>query len=459
MVMNGTEGKPKEEAQGGSFWEGLSKLQKLIGVFTGLIGLIGGLYAGYKFLFPPPPPEPSHIARDEKEIRLANLRKCANLEVRTFSLMPYYLVPTLGVKHRECLYWAMITGTNNCKEPLDVKVKFFISQQSSHLAYLEVERKEIAKEEGREGQGQDHRGLGKTLERTGGDASALWIKTIDTMKKVNDFLVPKIKFTKEDPDETLIVEWEIQTHTDNLRIKGGTENINIISKNYIYWDLKDAGGANVPSKFLLASLLAWTRIKAPELQTRAKQYLSGAVSRQYRPWFKGCYDDLLGPGGLLNVHPYTSPWPLAGPGDESRQRVRSPVGFITGKATDPNPLEAVLLVAALVNNLPQRPDLALFALPIQTDIAAKRFFLAWSDDGIDWRAIDLTSPKRLSFEENEAGATAELANLIKSKPDILKELNRVGVFIEGEQFSAGARQVVALNFAKAAEIYPIQGLP
>ena len=457
--MNGTEGKPKEEAQGDSFWEGLSKLQKLIGVLTGLIGLIGGLYAGIKFLIPSPPPDKPPIVRDEKEIRLTNLRKCANLEVKTFRQMPYYLVPTLGVKHREFLYWAMITGTNNCQEPLDVQVKFFISQQSSHLAYLEAERTGSAKDERGEGESQDHRGLGKTLNRNGNDTSTLWIKTIDTMKKVNDFLVPKIKFTKEDPDETLTVEWEIQTHTDNLRIKGGTENINIISKNYIYWDLKDAGGANVPSKFLLASLLAWTRIKAPELQARAKQYLSGAASRQYRPWFKGCYDDLLGPDGLLNVHPYTSPWPLAGPGDESRQQVRSPVGFITGKATDPNPLEAVLLVAALVNNLPQRPDLAFFALPLQTDIAAKRFLLAWSDDGIAWRAMDLSSPKRLSFEENEAGATAELADLIKSKPDILKELNRVGVFIEGERFSAGARQVVALNFAKAAEIYPVQGLP
>jgi hypothetical protein len=283
---------------------------------------------------------------------------------------------------------------------------------------------------------------------------------VDSKKEITEYLIPKIRFpATEDPDGPLSVVWEIRTRKDNLEIHRRTQHINIISKNYIYWDLKDGNGVNVDPKFLLASLAAWTRIKDPKLERQAQQYLSAAAPRQYRPWFKGCYNALLGPEGLLKVHPDISPWPLTGADDESRQRVRSPLEFITGNATDPAPLEAVLLVAALANNLRQKPDLTLFALPLQADSEAKRFLLAWSDNGIDWRALDLTAPQNLGFEDNEARTTAELANLLKSKPDILSKLNRTGVFIVGEQLSEVSRQVVALNFTKAAEIYQIQGLP
>lgn len=455
MVMNETKEEPKE----GSFWEGLSKLQKLIGFLTALIALVGGLYGGYKFFFPGPP-QPAPGSANYTEIRIAKLRKCANLKVNAFEQMPYYLTPTLYKKTRKWLYWAVLSGTNNCdEEPLLVKVKFFISQQSSHLAYLDQGTKEIARDKLSEGPGEINEGLRKTLERNAKDTLTFWRGTVAPMQNVNEPLVPRIKFTKEDPDEPLTVEWEIQTLKDNLTIQCGTEHINMISKKYIYWDLKDTTGANVPSEFLLASLSAWTRIKDPKLERQAQQYLSAAAPRQSRPWFKGCYNALLGPEGLLTVHPYISPWPLTGTGDESRQPVRSPVEFITGNATAPAPLEAVLLVAALANNLPRKPDLALFALPLQTDSAAKRFLLAWSDNGIDWRALDLTSPQNLSFEDNEARTTAELANLLKSKPDILRKLDGTGVFIVGEQLSEVSRQVVALNFAKAAEIHQIQGLP
>lgn len=461
MVMNETKEEPKE----GSFWEGLSKLQKLIGLLTALFTLIGGLYGGYKILFPaPPPPKPPDITENTTEIRLANLRKCANLEVRTFKQMPYYLIPTLVKKHREFLYWAALSGKNNCNEVLDVVVKFFISEESPLLASLDEESKEIDKGASKQDElinpGMNYRGLGKTMERNARGTRTFWSGTVDSKKEVTEFLIPKIRFpATEDPDGILTVVWEIRTRKDNLEIHRRTQHINIISKNYIYWDLKDGSGVNVDPKFLLASLSAWTRIKDPKLERQAQQYLSAVAPRQSRPWFKGCYNALLGPEGLLKVHPDTSPWPLTGTGDESRQRVRSPVEFITGNATDPAPLEAVLLVAALANNLRQKPGLTLFALPLQTDSAAKRFLLAWSDNGIDWRALDLTAPQNLGFEDNEARTTAELANLLKSKPDILSKLNGTGIFIVGENLSEVSRQVVALNFTKAAEINQIQGLP
>jgi hypothetical protein len=79
-----------------------------------------------------------------------------------------------------------------------------------------------------------------------------------------------------------------------------------------------------------------------------------------------------------NVLP-ASPWPLAGPG--RRKSAESQIHY--REATDPNSLEVVLLVAALMHNLPQKPDLALFAFPLQTNIAAKCFLLAWSGNGRD----------------------------------------------------------------------------
>jgi hypothetical protein len=399
-----------------SLWDRVGKVQKIIAVAAAAIPVIFGLIKGY--------PE---LIKGYQELKLAkdDPKKCANFEIRTFAQIPYYLVNTIKKQQGERIYWAFLAGENRCKNPVNIKVKF------------EVINREIAS--------------------TSGKDQPFTIRSGETKSQSID---PDFKFYRDDVDTPIKVRWEILNWDTNKPLKGDTPTIELVSKKYVYWNLKDPSEKFLPLDFLLASLSAWALNPDEPTRERSKEFLKEidpAIDscESYRRWLKRCYTDLFFSATRLYVRPYLEPWPPTGEGQEGKQIIRSPMEILDTR--DPNSLEALLLISAFREVSCRIVDsrLALFALPTRDEGKAgvKRFLLSWSIDGKDWFAIDMTNPHTLSFEENETRTTSELKDLLKSSEQILLALNKNGVFIDKE------RKILALEFDKAARSYQIAGLP
>jgi hypothetical protein len=342
----------------------------------------------------------------------------------TFPKVPYYLLNTLRQRDQE-IYWAKLKGKNNCSYPLNVKIKF------------EVINSEIARATDKE-----------------------YTFTVMVKEEKNEDLDPFFEFTRDDINTDLRVRCQIINWDTNKAIRLDTKIIELISKNYFCWNLKDPTNKEVSLAFLLASLSAWSLNPDEAIKKRARQFLKetdGGVdpSESSRHWFKSCYSDLFHGPNRLNVHPYSKPWPPTHEGDESMQQIRNPAQVLNAKHSDS--IEAALLISALRNAVSKilKSRVVLYAIPDpqEKDKGCKQFFLSWSTDGENWQALNVTDPNQMSFEENEKQATSKVKNLLESESGILSALNNRGVFIDEK------KTILALDFDRASKSFRIRGLP
>jgi hypothetical protein len=364
--------------------------------------------------------------------------ECANLKVKVFPKIPYYLTNTIANKKRDFLYYTLLTGTNNCKKKVTVKVKYFVINPD--FAIIKATKKD------------NEEGSWQTT-------------TVGPKETKTKDLRPTFEYLREPhTNEIIIVQYYILTMDDEI-VWADTGELTVTPKELIYWDLEVPSGGKVPASFLLASLSAWWAVQDPALKARAQQCLERGGSASAQDWFKLCYADFfdrsLG-SSAVKVNPYPESWPLAGKDETSKQRLCKPTEVVTGKVKEIHSLEAALLFAALVNNLPEKlSGLILWAVPDprEGDAGVKRFILSWSSDGKDWHALDLTDPNRTEFTANESQATALVRNLRESRGDIVNALREDGVFIEHGQFVMRGRQILAIDFAKAFQSFSIGALP
>ena len=349
---------------------------------------------------------------------------CHTLEVVTFPKVPYFLLNTLRQRDQE-IYWAKLKGKNNCGYPLNVKIKF------------EVINSEIAKATNKD-----------------------YTFTVKDKEEKSVEIDPFFEFTQDDVHTDLRVRCDIIDWDTNKAIRLDTKIFEVISKNYFCWNLKDPTNKEVPLTFLLATLSAWSLNPDEAIKKRARQFLKetdggGPPSESSHHWFKSCYSDLFHGPNRLNIHPYSKPWPPTHEGDESMQRIRSPVQLLDAKQLDS--IEAALLISALRNAVSRilKSRLVLYAIPDpqERDKGSKQFFLSWSTDGENWPALNVTNPNQMSFEENEKQATSKVKNLLESESGILSALNSRGVFIDEK------KTILALDFDRASKSFRIRGLP
>ena len=350
--------------------------------------------------------------------------QCHTLEVVTFPKVPYFLVNTLRERNQE-IYWARLKGKNNCGRPLNVEITF------------EVINSDIAK---------------STKQPYG--------FTVEDEEEKNEEVDPYFEFLQDNPNAFLKVLYRIKDSDSGKVIRLDTKTIEVISKDTFCWNLKDPTNKEVPLTFLLATLSAWSLSPDEAIKKRARQFLKetgGGVdpSEFSLRWFKNCYSDLFHGPNRLNVHPYSKPWPPTHEGDESMQRIRNPAQLLDIKHSDS--IEAALLISALRNAVSKRlkSRLILYAIPDpeEKDKGCKQFFLSWSTDGKNLRALNLTDPNQMNFEENEGQATSKVKNLLESESGILSALDSRGVFIDEK------KTIFALDFDIASKSFRIRGLP
>jgi hypothetical protein len=350
--------------------------------------------------------------------------QCHTLEIVTFPKVPYFLANTLRQGNQE-IYWARLKGKNNCGYPLHVKIKF------------EVINTDIAKATDKE-----------------------YAFTVGVKEEKNEEIDPFFEFLQDDPNTFLRVRCHIIDWKTNDAIRLDTRTIEVISKDTFCWNLKDPTSKEVPLTFLLATLSAWSLNPDEAMKKRARQFLKEASegvdpSESSHHWFKSCYSDLFHRPNGLKVHPYSEPWPPIQEGDKSLQRIRNPAQLLNVKHL--NSIEAALLISALRNAVSKilKSRLVLYAMPDpeEKDKGRKHFFLSWSTDGKNWRALDVTDPNQMGFEENRGQATSKVKNLLESESGILSALSSSGVFIDEK------KTIFALDFDRASKSFRIRGLP
>lgn len=404
------------------------KLIRLMVIFVfivAVVGIIAWVYAKKLTLS-----KDNHIEE--------NVSECADLRVNVFEKIPWYLVNTIQKRKMDFLYYTHLTGVNKCKQKVTIKVKFYVINPDFAI-----------------------------IKESKNDKGGWLITTVHPGETIRKDLRPTFEYLrKPETDEIIRVQYIIQT-IDEKSDWSDYKDIKISAKDLVYWDLKTPKGENVPQNFLLASLSAWWDVKDPVLENLARRYLDRGSASSAQDWFKKCYinffDQRQG-SFFIKVNPYPESWPLAGAKEASKQRICKPTEVAEGKIREIHSLEAVLFLAALTNNLPERcvPKLVLWAVPDprEGNRGVKRFLLSWTPDGKDWRAIDVTDPNKMSFADSESQATATVGDLLlKSGGEIMRSLKKDGVFIEGGKFVQGGRQILALDFYQAYELHNIRVLP
>lgn len=413
---------------------------RMIIFFTMFVGLVGFVLVIIKYL-PQSPPQPNPKPTPSEPSGSSSAQPvekkiCPSLLIKVIPRFPYYLINTFKNNQRNpYIYWTVLTGENDCKDPRPVEVRFAVRNKTVAQA-----------------------------------TDIPWTRTFKVGEKISRLPVdPQFEFLHRAENTTLDVTWEIKDKNTNMWIDSGTEPIEVISDDYIDWNFRDHEKKQVPADFLLASLTAWSLTSGEAIRGRAEPYFAAARGQtspgeSLRQWFSSCYQDLFVGPEAVKVSPYAKPWPPFSQEETNLekgknpppilQKIRNPREILQSKEADS--LEAALLVAALRNaGLKEiKSRLCLFALP-QADFytGLKQFILSWSIDDQEWNAIDLTDPNKLNFNENQSSSSAKVTNLMKSRGDILAALNERGVFVDDKYL------IFAIDFDKAAKKYDIGGLP
>jgi len=338
------------------------------------------------------------------------------LETKSCRILPYGLKNSIGSQN--FLYWFHVQADNQGRDPLHLEISFKVRKGGSVHARPEPAR-----------------------------------YTVDSGKKLSQNVDPAFEFLKDDIDSSLEVTWIIRDEKENI-LRQGTEEIRLLSKNKLYWNLTTCEGHPVPKDFLIASLTGWIQTSDPRVK-QVSQWLLQECESQVAPlffadqWFARCYrglfhGDLLAVtiGSSLNIFPM-----------QGEQAIRTPSQILQQGEADP--LEAALLVGALSKATFEKLGvrLVLFILPQSEEQAKTRsFLLSWSTAPDEWHAFDLAAPP-MSYEKNEDIASSRVAKLLGEIPVIVDELNTDGVYIDE------GRSIVALDFAIAADSFGIRGLP
>jgi len=399
MTENNTKKNKKSPT---SMWRELPNFLKVLTkVITGITGLIVAIVGLYNTVL-----KPILIIDHSPYI----------VEVKSLNKFPFSLKNSIG--QVDFLYWSLIQAQNQSREPLHIEVSFELRQPE----LAEVSAKPA-------------------------------IYTVNPKEKFSQSIDPGFEFKKNDVsadvNDDLNMTWKVSDEKENL-LKWGTNDIRLLPKNILYWDMKTPKGEDVPKDFLIASLSAWVQTPYPRVKTYAMQLLSSIKSqsdplRFANQWFAKCYDEFFGRSSPIRISPNLI---IQMKGE---QTIRLPSQILMERNADP--LEIILLLSALsrstFENLGLR--LVMFVITEDGDIS---YLLGWAVKRCnDWRALDMTDINKMKFANNMEQATSKIRNFLEEHPEIIELLDSKGVFLDEKQL------IIALDFSIAAKYYHIRSLP
>ncbi|MCX5772501.1 MAG: serine/threonine-protein kinase [Candidatus Hydrogenedentes bacterium] len=282
--------------------------------------------------------------------------------------------------------------------------------------------------------------------------------TIEAGKPFDKRVYPSIEILNfEIREETPVhIQWSIVDENEAV-LASDKAMSRLLPKQVVKWDLQEPGGKAVDKRFILASLTAWTLTPDPSLRTLGSEMLAQMHEAQLpstspENWLALCVTRLFqGDSPLVVVEP------ACRLPQEPQQTVRTMREVVEQKRA--TVIEAALLIRTLcalddVSKKLDSPRMALIAYPdTGAGSPGQCFLLAWSTSSGAWRALDMARLGDVPFEQNTASASMRLVQLFDVRKEVLEAMNKDGLYIrDGES-------TLALDFAKARQVYEIWGLP
>lgn len=257
-----------------------------------------------------------------------------------------------------------------------------------------------------------------------------------------------VSFTNMSPGGDFRWDWELVPVVREVGSpqSGSTAQIQILDEDILAFNLKSFEGEDVSPELILSTLATWTfakdfrgptRILADSLHSTTDdatgnvptrgQFIRRSVQRIFKP-------------GRLVIAP--SSLPLATSGRSSIKHPDSLIRF-TGE-TFVSPIEAALLLSALVRVYDRTTSLRLFVLPGPAATSTVSVIVAWHVQGSRWEAIAVDKIGTQALERNIEMTTTQLNSVLQTTPEMLRELAISGVFMDG----SGANLRAALDLSQ-----------
>lgn len=347
-----------------------------------------------------------------------------DVDVKSAKDVPSYLRSYFGdqnlQKHPD-LQWFFAKMHNTSKNPLDLSVRFELRPGTCKIVHVKPGEKPFE----------------KSL-----NAGSWEKKPIE----------PPFEWTQTDsPEEcTLVLTYFVKEVNSSDEYPINDVYIRILPRQIVKWNLTDINGNEVRKEFVLASLTGWTLSKDEAVLKLAGHLAKRVGGGSPEKWTKACYEDLFQNKAGLNITPTQHTYPF-----QEEKRVRPPSVILSDK--NPEPLEAALLMGALIHNATdEEVSFTLFVLPQPRDPMGPAVLLAWTDSsGSDtWHAIDLRLASGIGFEENLEKSTELLSHSLADNPAILDFRKHGGVL-----FSSNESSPNVISFQQAKAEFGILALP
>jgi len=326
------------------------------------------------------------------------------------------------------LDWVRVKVHNGCTKPLNIKVT--LRRQAS----LENPRQDVTFD-------------GNLLETY-----------LQPGRKIDRTATPtRIQLLQARFANTLLLNltWEIRNLGDGQLLAKDTQEVRLLPRDVILWDLRTVADRPLDKTVILASLSNWIYEDGPVTSKLARELITGQAGGGR--WVKPLYNYFLDPASPHRVAVQSSDpsWMSLSP--NGQQRVRVAEDLLAGPQTARivSPWELAMLFATLAQASGNVPD-QLGVIAVQPDEGGASppvlVLLAWSADGGNtWKAVSMNSNQDASFEANVGAASALLSRRLASDGQARAALKGNG--------SVLAADIAAVNLRVAASRYGMRGLP
>ena len=331
------------------------------------------------------------------------------------------------------LDWVNIEVKNNCQNDLNIKVS--LRRPSSQIDI----RRDVTFDSN----------LFETYLQAGREID----KTI-TPTNIQ-FLQPR--FEKPLP---LNLTWEITNVGNNQTLAKDTQEVKLLPRDIIFWDMRTVDNRPLDKAIILASISNWMKEDGPSTNEYAQALLnqSAGVAELPQgartPWVKILYDYFVDPESPHHFAVQLTDPSWTGSSPSGQQKIRVPEKVLTNSGLV-TPWEMAVLIARLAlasGRVSDQIGIASLHVANENDSSIQLVLLIWSSDGGNtWQAISVVPGANPKFDENVRAATTLLRGQFNDNAQLRQDLRSKGVVLTSS--------LAAVNLGVAASRYGMTGLP
>lgn len=406
-----------------------SRLNWLFGLAL-LAAVAGLMYFIIRLAFPPTPaPKVEPVAATDRGPPAvpALAKPCYQSSVKVLKEVPLSLFSATSTV--DGLNWVRVEVRNECREPLNIKVT--LRRQSS----LENPRQDVTFD-------------GNLLETY-----------LQPGQQMDKSVTPAgIQLLRARFANTVLLNltWEIRNVGDGQLLAKDTQEVKLLPRDVILWDLQTVADRPLSKAVILASLANWISEAGPATSKLARELITGLTPGHPQgddSWVKRLYEYFLDPGSphRLAVQSADPSWNSLAP--SGQQTVRVAEDLINGGQAV-TPWELAMLFATMAQASGRVAD-QMAVVALRPDAGGESppvlVLFGWSADGLAWKGLAMNGNANTDFDANVAAASALLKRRLDADPGTRAALQATG--------SVFAADLDAVNLGVAKSHYGMRGFP